>query len=96
MAFFARDILVGCCKKAKFARHFGKFTSFFFRATFEEVFLMAWLRATYMEGFLDETLACDILVAFCFAVLFVTTSPQKFYTQKTIHCLGETNLNNPG
>lgn len=38
MAFFARDILGSCCKKAKFARHFGKFTSDFFRATFEEVF----------------------------------------------------------
>lgn len=38
MAFLARDILGGCCKKAKFARHFGKFTSDFFRATFEEVF----------------------------------------------------------
>lgn len=37
MAFFARDILGGCCKRAKFARHFGKFTSDFFRATFEEV-----------------------------------------------------------
>ena len=38
MAFLARDILGCCCKKAKFARHFGKFTSDFFRATFEEVF----------------------------------------------------------
>ena len=38
MAFFARDILGGCCKKAKFARHFGKFTTELFRATFEEVF----------------------------------------------------------
>lgn len=24
MAFFARDILGSCCKKTKFARHFGK------------------------------------------------------------------------
>lgn len=38
MAFFARDILGSCCKKAKFARHFGKFTTELFRATFEEVF----------------------------------------------------------
>ncbi len=51
MAFFARDILGGCCKKAKFARHFGKVVvrrlssrdilgslrRIFFRATFEEV-----------------------------------------------------------
>lgn len=97
MAFFARDILGGCYKKAKFARHFGKFTSDFFRATFEEVFFDGFGCARHIwKVFLDEALACDILVAFCFAVLVVTTYPQKFYIQKTIHCLGETNPSNTG
>lgn len=35
-----------------------------------------------MEGFLDETLASDILVAFCFTILFVIPTSKNYKLKK--------------